>query len=826
MKPIGSSEPAPLSVSICDGRHGAWRGLVLILLLAALSGIGHAQAEPGVLAAHGRFEADQSVQQIADRRIGFLPIALDAPLALSAAEGGRHWLRIAPHGESGHWLASGAPAVLTVERVPLQWLRLHWQEAGRWQSQTLVAFGPLAAPAGQASTAHGAADSESAAGPDAPGAVDPYPKPGDPVPDSPPLSAPQNPPPDETGARDGGSDDSVALRFAFDLPVTGGQPVFLEVATLADVSLTPRILAGSEFEREDRRAALRLVAIFTVLAVLAVNAGLLALALRAPSFFRLMLFIVALIALLAALDGLLYRVPVLALFGGTGALGVIALAHGVAAALFCVLRDNLAARTGPTWLGRVVIALPWLFAALAGVALAMPDRLTWLVHRGSVTIWIISGLLALVAATLAARRGPSVARLLLPVWLGLIGIGIARVAWGIGLLPSAAWVVDGFQVAVTASVFLLSIAQTSRVAAFRREHEQVRQVKAQADASLQLEQARRRFSDALALALRASPHGELEWVAFRRLLEALKTQIPQQGAAVVAFGYHELDLMLTEPLAKKPEYAKLLADRLGSLRSLARARTPVQLAIAADGEGVYSAGTYAVAPLPVAKPGWGVVLIEREPGQDFRPEELDAVAEFARVTCIAADEAGASVELKRRAELDPLTGTLNRRALEARLTEAMASAGQRREPLSLLFLDLDHFKQVNDRYGHHVGDDCLCRLVEVVRREVGIEHVFGRYGGEEFVVFLPDVPADRARAIAERIRIAIAQERIEVADPSLRLTVSIGVAARLNDESEPKHLIERADKALYMAKNAGRDRVCVAPGSSFVGRSDAATDHP
>ncbi len=219
---------------------------------------------------------------------------------------------------------------------------------------------------------------------------------------------------------------------------------------------------------------------------------------------------------------------------------------------------------------------------------------------------------------------------------------------------------------------------------------------------------------------------------------------------------------------------------------------------------------FALIPVPVPKPGWGAVLIERQPWESFEQAELDMVSEFAHIACAAADEAAANMDLKRKAELDPLTGALNRRALDLRLAREIERAHDEREPLSLLYMDLDHFKQVNDRHGHAVGDDCLRRLAEVVRREVGVEHVFGRYGGEEFVLLLPNQPTDKARATGERIRNALMLERIDAGDATVRLTVSIGIASRLPDERLSRQILERADKALYAAKHGGRNQVQVA----------------
>lgn len=161
----------------------------------------------------------------------------------------------------------------------------------------------------------------------------------------------------------------------------------------------------------------------------------------------------------------------------------------------------------------------------------------------------------------------------------------------------------------------------------------------------------------------------------------------------------------------------------------------------------------------------------------------------------------------RLAEFDPLTGALNRRAVLTRLRVAYADARQSRRPLGLLFLDLDHFKRINDSHGHAAGDDCLIAVAGAIQAELRELDWLGRYGGEEFLVVLPDAAALNARIVAERIRLRATELRVAAADEELRLTVSIGIALLDNATPTPEALIEHADIALYRAKAQGRNRV-------------------
>lgn len=159
------------------------------------------------------------------------------------------------------------------------------------------------------------------------------------------------------------------------------------------------------------------------------------------------------------------------------------------------------------------------------------------------------------------------------------------------------------------------------------------------------------------------------------------------------------------------------------------------------------------------------------------------------------------------ADHDALTGILNRRALIRRLHDAAAHARTHHAPLALIFLDMDHFKSVNDRYGHPVGDACLRAVAEAIADELRPGDSLGRYGGEEFVVMLPSTTQDNAMAVAERIRHSIEVLPVHARGESLQTTVSMGVASLLGHADTVDDLIARADTALYRAKTQGRNCV-------------------
>lgn len=174
------------------------------------------------------------------------------------------------------------------------------------------------------------------------------------------------------------------------------------------------------------------------------------------------------------------------------------------------------------------------------------------------------------------------------------------------------------------------------------------------------------------------------------------------------------------------------------------------------------------------------------------------------------DQRLALSDAEKRAQTDPLTGVLNRRSLVERLEAACLRARARGLPIALLFIDLDHFKEINDSHGHPAGDACLRAIIDPIHAELRQSDVIGRYGGEEFVVILSSADASAAQPIAERIRNRVAEIRVEGFGEPIRLTCSIGVATSDTLGVWGEHLIARADAAVYDAKRSGRNRVQIA----------------
>jgi diguanylate cyclase (GGDEF)-like protein len=174
-----------------------------------------------------------------------------------------------------------------------------------------------------------------------------------------------------------------------------------------------------------------------------------------------------------------------------------------------------------------------------------------------------------------------------------------------------------------------------------------------------------------------------------------------------------------------------------------------------------------------------------------------SLADRARLTILSAT-------MERTAQTDSLTDLYNRRALTEQLTRAAARARRHEEPLSVLMIDLDRFKQTNDSFGHDAGDQVLCTIADCMREVLRADDIYGRWGGDEFLVALPKTNGEGARATAARLRDAAA--RIRLADIGLSDGVSLSVGVATGTHTSPHDLVREADLELYRSKAGGYER--------------------
>jgi len=197
----------------------------------------------------------------------------------------------------------------------------------------------------------------------------------------------------------------------------------------------------------------------------------------------------------------------------------------------------------------------------------------------------------------------------------------------------------------------------------------------------------------------------------------------------------------------------------------------------------------------------------------YTPQELPRPARMMIGRAIFKYQAGDDLDLQYTEEIyqlkitDGLTGLPNRRRLMEVLAGEIPRARRYHRELSLVMMDIDHFKRINDTLGHLAGDHVLRELANVISMHVRQGEVFARYGGEEFVLVLPETSKDQALQVADRLRQRVEACTFQFADRRIPVTVSLGIGVFVGDEMDERGLIDGADRNLYKAKEAGRNRV-------------------
>ena len=321
---------------------------------------------------------------------------------------------------------------------------------------------------------------------------------------------------------------------------------------------------------------------------------------------------------------------------------------------------------------------------------------------------------------------------------------------------------------------------------------------------------RRRRADSDALATMATEMEQLQQpgAIAEKLLEALGEERGfGRGAVLVARGgLSVLAHRGTEPLPPDaegldPVVAEAWARRAPLLKCVAARRTPALAALLP--------GARRVVVLPLFADGQplGAIVLEHAGGQGWSNERrlVSVAAQLAAYGALALRNAWLLEQIRLMATTDGLTGLANRRAFDAALARELARARRECASVSLALLDVDHFKDYNDRHGHLAGDEALQELARALTEESRGQDLVARYGGEEFAVIVPGCPQHESLALAERI--CATARRLHLDAP---ITVSVGVATFPGDAWEADVLVSAADEALYVSKHTGRDRATAA----------------
>ena len=328
-----------------------------------------------------------------------------------------------------------------------------------------------------------------------------------------------------------------------------------------------------------------------------------------------------------------------------------------------------------------------------------------------------------------------------------------------------------------------------------------RLVKTLAD-SLQTQQAVSNFSDMLASTL------ELDTLA----LNSLQMSMEHSGSNGGAIFYDEACKMKAAAVLgiKDPEMVAAsdhiqVALRRGQTQKIALPQGVQMEGVLAD----FRPGEILVLPASYKGVPLGVTVLGKT--GSYQEEELTRLELFRQGFGLALNNALAHDRLQRLAALDPLTGVYNRRFGLGRLHEEFERSIRSTIPLGLLMLDIDHFKSVNDTYGHQAGDRILKSIAAIIKSILREGDILVRYGGEEFLAILPAAASEDLELIGERIRRSVEESSHPYDSQTIRVTISIGGAAFPNQNVEKESaLLQLADDSLYKAKETGRNRVIVA----------------
>jgi len=218
-------------------------------------------------------------------------------------------------------------------------------------------------------------------------------------------------------------------------------------------------------------------------------------------------------------------------------------------------------------------------------------------------------------------------------------------------------------------------------------------------------------------------------------------------------------------------------------------------------------------PLKIKDQVVGVINVDnKREGNIFNLDDLKLLSVFANETAIAIQNAQLHQEIKQLAITDDLTGLHNFRYLRERLEEEVKRAQRYERPLALIMADIDYFKNYNDAFGHLEGNRVLKNLANILRVNVREVDIVGRYGGEEFIIILPEAGKEEAQEIAERIRLKVEKYKFinknnHSDEKKLALTLSLGITSCFQENITPQGLVQKVDQALYQAKGKGRNRV-------------------
>lgn len=608
------------------------------------------------------------------------------------------------------------------------------------------------------------------------------------------------------------ADGWLPMSFSERLPEGWTGPVAVEVTASTELmrTLRPRLLPEPLAAEHDRAGLAIMVALYASLAVLGLVALPLLLGAREGVFLSFLCIIAAALLLALVVSGHAYAMPWLRGLAVLDGRGVSLAMFLLCASGIAVVRDYIGRRQAAPWfrqLSAIGIAV-MLLLALACLTGVTPGAVA--MQRVVTASWIITMGLAILAFISATIRR---AWLAWPLLAALPPLGVFGTLFELSVRGQVAefWGSYGYLVGLVLVVLLLMVALIGRIADFRVRHERERLARQASELKLTRQSALADLAQELRQELLDVPMKQVEISAVRIALKRLVPVLRLRSASVVLYRPGHDELHVVEPPINETRIDARIDTNDALLRALARQEAPeAELQLAVPRRSVErSASVWAGLPLDTGNSGSGVALLERSGRDRFTDDEMALAEAFAEQATQQIAEARSTHLLRRTAELDALTGVLNRSAVDTLLAQSFEDSFHRQQSLAVLFVDLDHFKAVNDNHGHACGDHCLRQVAEILRGTLRSGDHVGRYGGEEFLVLLPGCNSDQALALGERLRKAVEQSPVHWQGLDIRVTISVGVSSRWAYEDKPD-AVERADQALYAAKREGRNRVAQA----------------
>ena len=598
--------------------------------------------------------------------------------------------------------------------------------------------------------------------------------------------------------------------YAVVLPegLVGPQRFQLNAHSALQAAPTPRVIAIDGALRLTAREMVFASALYAAWATLLIASLALYWAVRDVLFLAHAAYTLTALVFMAVLQGHLYALPGMDAMAGMGMRGFwLAVLLFNLCSLWLVLQFVDAGASRSRQVRRLPMLLPVVALPIVLAFLPMPSASAAL-QVAAPLAWMLSAPASIWAMLDGARRGIPMALGAATLLVALLLAAIAHMAMNRGVLVDGMLVRHGYQVVLVLFSLVLFVGLSSRVGMVRRQLDDETSARRDSETRLRHEQVRTRLTQSLQQVMREVPEDRIAHAAFRLLGAHAGELLGTEDALVLGDDYLGEGKLFVQATAKTTTTARAVQAARALVRDHARNREPVEVRLGAgrrsDDPGD---GNYLIVPLRVQAPAWAALVAPVR--RMLAAEDKAALVQMARTTVEQADAAHAAFLLRRTAERDALTGGFNRRTLDQLAARECKLAGNHK-PLAVLFIDLDFFKRINDTHGHPCGDECLRKVAATLRAELRPQDVFGRYGGEEFLVLLPGQDAASARLVGDRLREAVEAAVVDWQGESLRFTISIGMAV-LREGDDPEKLLARADKALYRAKREGRNRVCAAP---------------